>query len=170
MKGLACAAVVAAALFQSLSGWAAEVPFSNQAAVINDRLVIAGLVDLEALKAAHGDNVLVVDLRTEAEGVPAEREAAGTLGLSYENIPVSSVVVDPDQVARLSSVLAGVDADTLVVVHCVSGNRAGMLWGASRVQAGDSLGSVKASLAPVLNKQPPIGGLEAFAASLDAGR
>lgn len=145
-----------------------ELDFSNQAAQVADRVVVAGLVDLEKLRASHPGDVLVVDLRTEAEGVPEEAEAAKALGLGYRNIPVSSAQVDPAQVAKLRGVLEDAGPDTLVVVHCVSGNRAGMLWGAAALAGGRPLDSIHASLEGVLTKQPTIDGLEAYARTLDA--
>lgn len=145
-----------------------ELDFSNYAARVADSVVVAGLVDLDKLRASHGGEVLVVDLRTEVEGAPEEAEAARALGLDYQNLPVSSAEVDPEQAERLRRLLDEADPGTLVVVHCVSGNRAGMLWGAAALSGGRSLESVRASLEGVLTKQPTIDGLEAFARTLDA--
>ena len=114
--------------------------------------------------------MLVVDLRTAAEGAEQEAAQAAALGLQYANIPVASVTVDPQQVAQLRQTLAGASADAMVVVHCVSGNRAGMLWGAAALEQGASLDSVRSTLAGVLNKQPAIDGLEQYAETLNAQR
>jgi len=64
--------------------------------------------------------------------------------------------------------LDGANPDALVVVHCASGNRAGMLWGALQVSDGASLTDVQSELSGVLTKAPAIEGLEAFARTLNA--
>ncbi|MGE0622468.1 MAG: sulfur transferase domain-containing protein [Pseudomonadales bacterium] len=142
--------------------------YSPHLVQVDDRTVIAGLLDLDALHAAHPGSVLVVDLRTPPEGTAAEAEAAAALGIDYTNIPVAGASVDPLQVVQLRAALDDADADTLVVVHCASGNRAGMLWGALQVSEGAVLADVQASLSEVLNKEPTIQGLEAYARTLNA--
>jgi uncharacterized protein (TIGR01244 family) len=159
--------VVAALLLMAGAARGDDTDFSAQIAQVSDHVVIAGAVDLDKLRASHAGDVLVVDLRTEGEGAPAEAEAARALGLGYANIPVSSVNVDPAQVDALRGLLDGAGPDTLVVVHCASGNRASMLWGAAALSEGQSLDSVRASVEGVLTKQPAIDGLEAFARSID---
>lgn len=145
-----------------------DEPISQQLATVSDRLIVAGLTDLNTLADSDPGKVLIVDLRTEGEGAPEEAASAEALGFGYANIPVSSAVVDPNQVDALRTTLAGVDPETLVVVHCVSGNRAGMLWGALALTEGESLESVKQSLDGVLTRQPAIDGLENFAQTLNA--
>jgi uncharacterized protein (TIGR01244 family) len=167
--GLISAGLLALAALTGTYAWGDEM-FSQQSAKVDDRVVVAGLLDLEALERAHGKDVLIVDLRTEGEGAPQEAESAAAHGFAYANIPVSSATVDPDQVETLKMKLAGADPEAVVVVHCVSGNRAGMLWGAAALTEGASLESVKQSLDGVLNKQPAIDGLENFAQTLNAQR
>ena len=145
---------------------AAYSPYMSQ---VDENVVLAGSLDLEALRAAHDGTIRVVDLRTEAEGTPAEAAAADALGMAYTNIPVSSAVVDAAQVAALRDALGEAGEGDLVVVHCASGNRAGMLWGAVQLEAGVPLDEVKETAAGVLTKAPTIDGLEAYAKTLDAG-
>jgi uncharacterized protein (TIGR01244 family) len=145
----------------ALSGIAAE--YSQRMVTVDDGVIIAGRVDLKALRAASDGDVLVVDLRTEAEGTPEEAAAAAELGLHYENIPVSSAEIDPAQVRALADVLNGAGDDALVVVHCASGNRAAMLWGAVQVADGRPLADVRAAVDGVLTSEALIGGLEAYA-------
>ena len=170
MKGLSVNLVLSAALMWGINVHAAETSYSEYMAHVDDQVVVAGLIDLDTLRTTHPGEIMLVDLRTPAEGAAAEAEAAEAHGIDYANIPVSSAVVDPDQVHQLRSVLAGAGPETLVVVHCVSGNRAGMLWGASELTGGQSVATVRASLEGVLTKQPAIDGLEAYARSLDGGQ
>lgn len=142
--------------------------YSPRLQSVDEHTVIAGLLDLNALHQAHPDNVLVVDLRTPVEGTAEEAEAAAQLGIDYTNIPVAGASVDPAQVDQLRTALDDADADTTVVIHCASGNRAGMLWGALQLQDGASLETVQARLADILDKPPAIEGLEAYARTLNA--
>jgi len=170
MKGLSSNLLLSGALICGVNVSAAETSYSDHVAHVDDRVVVAGLIDLDTLRTAYPGEIMLVDLRTPAEGAAAEAAAAEVRGIGYANIPVASVVVDPDQVHQLRSVLAGAGPETLVVVHCVSGNRAGMLWGASELTDGRSVATVRASLESVLTKQPAIDGLEAYARSLDGGQ
>ncbi|HEY5647059.1 MAG TPA: sulfur transferase domain-containing protein [Pseudomonadales bacterium] len=144
--------------------------FSAQIKAVDERTVIAGLVDLNALRAAHPEKVLVVDLRTAAEGAEAEGDAAAALGMDYVNSPVASASVDPVQVDALRTTLAGADPEALIVVHCATGNRASMLWGAMRLADGSPMSEVRGNLDGILTKQPAIDGLDAFARTLNAGQ
>jgi rhodanese-related sulfurtransferase len=103
-----------------------------------------------------------------ADGTPEEAAAAAELGLDYENIPVSSAVVDPGQVTALAAALDGAPDDALVVVHCASGNRAAMLWSAVQVHGGRPLADVQAEVEGVLTSPRLIEGLTAYAGSLGA--
>lgn len=103
--------------------------FSDYLSEVREGVYLAGLLDLQALRKESDGPIRVIDLRTAAEGTDAEAAAAESLGLDYTNIPVSSVTVDPAQVDALRATLSGLDRDTLVVVHCATGNRAGLLWG-----------------------------------------
>jgi len=161
------AITVLVGLFTASALWAGEMIFSEQIARVDDQVVVSGLLDLEQLRNSHAGEVMIVDMRTEGEGAPQEAEAAAALGLGYRNIPISSVTVDPGQVDELKAVLDGVSPQTLVVVHCVSGNRAGMMWGAAALGGGESLESVIQSLEGVLTKQPAIDGLEAYSQTLN---
>ena len=146
--------------------WA--VDYTQQSVTVDDGVVIAGAVDLNVLRAAHDGEVVLIDLRTEAEGTPEEAAAAEALGMRYENIPVSSADIDPDQVSALSSAMASAGDDALIVVHCASGNRAAMLWSAVQVRDGRPLEAVRSSVEGILTSPRLIEGLSAYADSVAA--
>lgn len=164
LTGLICAALLAGSVQAG-----SEPAYSPYLSQVEDNVVLAGVLDLEALRAAHAGTIRVVDLRTEPEGAPEEAAAAEALGLEYTNIPVSSATVDAAQVAALRSALDQAGEGDLVVVHCASGNRAGMLWGAMQLEAGVPLDQVKEAVSGVVTKAPVIEGLDAYAKTLDAG-
>jgi len=143
---------------------AAEQPFSAQHLWIGDNLVVAGLIDLDALKASFPGSVLVVDLRTPPEGTAEEAAAAAALGMLYRNIPVAGVSIDDAQVTELNTVLNDTSPDSLVVLHCASGNRAGMLWAAGQIREGGDVEDLLEQLSPVLNKPPAIEAVRTYAA------
>lgn len=126
-------------------------------------LVLAGRLDDGALARLAGRDVLVVDLRTPGEGIDSEAEAARSLGIDYHNVPVSGTVIDPAQVQRLDALLSEAEGRP-VVVHCASGNRAAMLWGAVQLQRGAELEQVMDAVAPIATKPPVTNALRNFAA------
>lgn len=160
----------AVSLLLSASVWADDgSPFSAYLSEVGENRVLAGALDLEALRGSTAGTIRVVDLRTAAEGTADEASAAEALGLAYTNIPVSSAAVDPAQVAALREVLDGANADDLVVIHCRTGNRAGLLWGAMQLEAGVPLQQVQEDVSGVVTAPPIAEGLEAYAKKLDAG-
>ncbi len=152
----------------TLGAEGAEEAYSEYLSQVEPNVVLAGAIDLDALQAAHEGAVHVVDLRTEAEGAPEEAAAAAAMGMTYTNIPVSSAAVNSAQVAELRAALDGVGADDLVVVHCRSGNRAGLLWGAMQLEAGVPLDEVNENVSGIVTMAPISEGLETYAKELDA--
>jgi len=165
--GITSALSLAGLLVWTSSASAEAGAFSPYASEVEEGVVLAGTLDLTALKASHDGTVRVVDLRTEPEGTPEEATAAAALGLDYTNIPVAGASIDPEQVAALRAVLDGVPSGDLLVVHCASGNRAGMLWGAMLLENGMSLEEVEQAVSGVVTKAPIAEALKAYAQTLD---
>ncbi len=153
----------------SLAG-GTEPPISEQTLQIGAKLVIAGALDLEALEAGSRGSMLVVDLRTAAEGTADERARIEELGLEYRSLPVSGAEIREDQVMELAAILDAADSETLVVVHCASGNRAGMLWAASQIGKGRDPEEVIEQVAPIVTKAPAVDAIRAYAAGRKAAR
>ena len=76
----------------------------------------------------------IIDLRTEAEGTLAEKQAVEAAGMRYINIPVTSAGISEEQLTNFSSMVE--QAATPVLLHCASGNRAGAMWTAYRLSKG----------------------------------
>ncbi len=151
----------------ALAETAAYSPFSSE---VDDGVVLAGTLDLAALRASHEGTIRVIDLRTEPEGTPVEAAAAADLGMVYTNIPVAGASIDPVQVGQLRDALSPSASEDLVIVHCASGNRAGMLWGAMLLEEGVPLTEVEEKVAGVVTKAPITGALEAYSKSLESGQ
>ena len=153
----------------SLAG-ANELPISEQTLQIGDKLVIAGALDLVAFEAASHGSMLVVDLRTAAEGKAEERALIEELGLEYRSLPVRGAEIREDQVTELAAILDAADSETLVIVHCASGNRAGMIWAASQIRKGRDPEEVIEQVAPIVTKAPAVEAIRAYAAGRKAAR
>ena len=159
-----------AALLMAITGYAVsaeEQPFGEQHLWIGDNLVLSGLLDLQALKDSFPGTVLIVDLRTAAEGTAEEQAAAAAFGMDYRNIPVAGVAIVDDQVAELDGILSQTSPDSLVVLHCASGHRAGMLWAANQINKGQNVDDLLEQLAPLVTKEPVIDAIRTFAGGQD---
>ena len=149
------------------AGMAAEPgPLSERLLTLEGGVVLAGALSPEALAAA--EPVTIVDLRTPAEGTAAEAEVAKAAGHSYHNLPVPGAVVEADTVAALKGILDDPDRAGPVVVHCASGNRAALLYGAVALERGESLETLQADLEPLLTSQGAIDALTAEAEAAGA--
>ena len=136
-------------------------PLSKRLLTLDNGIVLAGALSPEVLATA--DTLTIVDLRTPAEGTAEEAEAASAAGHSYYNLPVPGAVVQADTVAALKKILDDPDRSSPVVVHCASGNRAALLYGAVALERGEPLEVVQAELEPLLTSQGAIDALAAEA-------
>ena len=157
----AMATVAAATAAETESG-----ALSSYLLEIEDDVVLAGALKPEALASAAP--MTIVDLRTDLEGTDEEAAAAAAAGHDYRNLPVAGAVVDPDALAGLKQLLEDPERSGTVVVHCASGNRAALLYGALILERGESLADVQAALAPIMTRQGAIDALTAYADSLGA--
>lgn len=112
---------------------------ANQAQVAPG-VYLAGELSQNRIDALAASDVLVVDLRTQAEGTAEEARTLATAGVGYVNLPVSGASIDPAAVTSLASLLGNREGhDTRpVLLHCRSGNRAGMLYAAHLIDTGVS--------------------------------
>jgi uncharacterized protein (TIGR01244 family) len=106
---------------------APQKPVSDYELEVSDRVVLAGLLDDGIESQLQKSNTVVVDLRTVAEGTADESAQMKRAGISYYNLPVgrSGLTADTREAFRK---LLEEHPDQPVVVHCRSGNRAGLLW------------------------------------------
>ncbi|MEZ5550485.1 MAG: sulfur transferase domain-containing protein [Pseudomonadales bacterium] len=146
---------------------AAEEPFGDPHLWIGDNLVIAGPPDLPALKAGFPGAVVIIDLRTAEEGTATEQAQAQDLGLTYHNLPVDGANIRDEQVLALDALLNSAPQEALVVLHCASGNRAGMLWAAGEMRRGREVEDVLEQVAPVVTKAPVAAAVRAYADTLN---
>lgn len=80
----------------------------------------------------------VVDLRTESEGLDAERKSVESQGLRYVSVPFSADTFALEDALRVGRVLEDAQAGP-VLVHCASSNRVGGVWAVLQARSGKSL-------------------------------
>lgn len=123
----------------------AQIPESlAPAEIANYRVVRPGLATggkvsptaLDTLKTKGFKTV--VDLRTEAEGTAAEKQAVEAQGLRYVSVPISPATFSAADVAEVGKVLNDPKAAP-VLLHCASANRVGAVWAVLQVQQGRTL-------------------------------
>lgn len=126
---------------------------SSQLLQVRSDLTLAGDIDLAGIADQHPQGVLYIDLRTpDEDGVIEDRDEALRLGMRYENIPVDGAQILAIQVAQLDAVLDRRGDFTHTVLRCGSGNRAGMMWGATRIDAGEKPDQVMTQLQTIVTK------------------
>ena len=129
----------------------AQIPESMaQAEIVNYRVVRPGLATGGKLSQDALDHLktkgfkTVVDLRTEAEGTAAEKQAVEAQGLRYVSVPISAATFSAADVAAVGKVLND-PAAAPVLLHCASANRVGAVWAVLQVQQGRSLEEAEAA-------------------------
>lgn len=118
-----------------------QAPFGNQIKAVTNynrattQVATGGKLDQGGVEElAEQGFKTIIDLRTEAEGTLAEKQAVETAGMRYINIPVTSAGINDEQLAAFTSVIE--QAAIPVLLHCASGNRAGAMWAAYRLSKG----------------------------------
>ena len=137
---------------------------SKYVAQVEPRVWLAGALDMDGLRYWDPASTVIIDLRTEEEGIAQEREQIQALGMDYYNVPVTGATLVDADLQRVGMLLRERNADS-VILHCASGNRAGMVWGALQLDDGHDLPDVLDAVAGVVTKEPITQALQKRAAS-----
>ncbi|NJN51060.1 MAG: hypothetical protein HC809_04065 [Gammaproteobacteria bacterium] len=130
---------------------AADEPLTNAFAV-SPTVLLAGTLGPGAETALAARQIAtVIDLRTTDEGVEDERQRLEAAGLRYINFPTTGEAPDAARLSEFAALLDGLSG-VPVVLHCASGNRAGMMWALYERRRGVPLDTVLATVAPVVTK------------------
>lgn len=142
---------------------AAAEPVSDFQQPLADGVVVAGALHADAFeRLAAGTRV--IDLRGADEGTAEAAAAAAAAGVDYHNVPVPGAAIDPDQVAEVARLIDQAGGRP-VLLHCASGNRAGMIWGAVQLRRGVALDEVRERLDGVPLRPAAEDALAGFAAA-----
>ncbi len=151
MRMLCMLILLGAVLSISPSSWADDFPAAERSLQVANSVWLTSKPDLRQLDSDKVGGVLIIDLRTPAEGTDDAAAQARKLGLRYQSIPVSGAVIEPASVTALSVLLAA-NQEGDVIVHCGSGNRAGLLWGAVQLEQGVALEEVLVGVSGIVNR------------------
>ncbi len=129
---------------------------SADEALVNAHAVSPTVTLAGALSPAAADDLAargirtVIDLRTAEEGTADEQANLEARGFRYINFPTKGFP-DPARRAEFAALMDDL-ADTPVLVHCASGNRAGMLWALYRADRGATPTTVMAEIEGIVTR------------------
>ena len=144
--------VVGLLLSVGATGLRAGQAVSEQTLQVAPEVTLAGTLAPEAAQTLAASNALVVDLRGTSEGADSEARAMALAGVDYVHLPQTAQPPALGDVEFFRDLLA-VNGDRPVVVHCRSGNRAALLWGAYRLDQGVALPEVLAEVGPIATSE-----------------
>lgn len=147
-----------------LAGGADLPAISKYLSQVEPRLWLAGSLDMNALRHWDPASTVIIDLRTADEGIAKERAQVQAVGMDYYSVPVTGATLVDADLRRLAELLRERSADS-VIVHCVSGNRAGLAWGALQLDHGQDLPAVLHAVSGVVTKDTIVQALEERAAA-----
>jgi rhodanese-related sulfurtransferase len=134
---------------------------SEQQYQVAPNVLLAGELTEAGISALAGRGFLVVDLRTADEGAEIEAEQLDREGIARAGLPVSKGL-SRGQVAEFEQLLEE-NGERRIIVHCASGNRAGILWAAHLIEKGASLPEAQLRVAEIVTKEPARGAIEDYA-------
>ena len=101
-------------------------------------VMLAGTLKPAVLNQLQHADTVVVDLRAASEGAAVEGRQMAAAGVTWINLPQGRGVPTHEDVALLAAILDANQGRPLVL-HCATGNRAGKLWAAYRLEQGVAL-------------------------------
>jgi uncharacterized protein (TIGR01244 family) len=119
--------------------------------LVSESVTLAGELT-EAQISTFNHQTLVIDLRTAEEGSQAEAEMLGAANIRYVNIPMSRKPLNKKTVDQFSKLILD-NANSKVLVHCSSGNRAGLLWAAHLINQGTNVDKALTLVRPIATKE-----------------
>jgi protein tyrosine phosphatase (PTP) superfamily phosphohydrolase (DUF442 family) len=149
----------------AVEGTASSGRLSDAQYEVAPGIVLAGGLHPDALDRLQPGETLMIDLRTPSEGAVDGAAEAERRAIGYLNVPVNGAEFGSAQLDAVAEALARAGSRT-VVLHCATGNRAGMIWGAVQLRHGVPLDTVLADLAPVVTRDSVRDALAAYSDSL----
>ncbi|MEZ5597437.1 MAG: sulfur transferase domain-containing protein [Pseudomonadales bacterium] len=143
---------------------AGEGSLSLQELQVAPRVTIAGALRPEAVARLRATNAVVVDMRQGEEGATEEGRAMAAAGVDWIALPQDGGVPASADVQLLGQLLAA-RPDQPVVLHCASGNRAGKLWAAYRINSGVPVESAIAEVASIVTRAPLLDAIRQYSSS-----
>lgn len=114
-------------------------------------ITLAGSLTEQAPKLIKRSNAVVIDLRHPDEGIDLESAQMQSLNVPYYNLPVRPNTFDQTTVNQFAELLDE-HSGRPIIVHCQSGNRAGLLWAALLKERGMSSANASSAVAAIVTK------------------
>ncbi len=139
-----------------------QVPVSEYILQVSERVTLAGILNEAAIDDLSAQGTLVIDLRTAEEGIDVEQQKLSDANVAYAHLPMGRKPLPVATVAALKTLLAD-NSDRPVLIHCASGNRAGLLWAAHLLDAGTPLNEALATVADIATKTTTTDAIRTYA-------
>ncbi|MDA1075326.1 MAG: sulfur transferase domain-containing protein [Proteobacteria bacterium] len=150
----AVAASLAAVLLLSAAWtYSQDAASPPQSLKVAPQVTLAGFIDQVPAEQLRESNTLVIDLRTAEEGTADEQTRLTQAGVSYANIPMGRAPLSSTQIADFEALLAE-HPDQPVLIHCASGNRAGLLWAVHMINQGTDVEDAIQHVSLIANREP----------------
>ena len=132
---------------------ASERPVQPEPQQVSQWVTLAGRIDHYSAESLKRDNTLVIDLRLAEEGLADEQDRLAKASVAYVHLPTERKVPNREQVRRLAKLLDD-NPGRPILLHCSSGNRAGMLWAANLIEQGMTAAEALERVQPIVSKEP----------------
>ena len=137
---------------------------------VSERVVLAGAPTTAELHALAGSQTVVIDLRPqkETDDVLREQRLLEQQGTMHVHLPMTpGARLDP--LVELLDRTLEETGDRPVLLHCASGTRAALLWGARLVTHGATLDDAFANVDGLLERESARQALREFATRSETG-
>lgn len=124
---------------------------SENAIQVDPDIFLAGSLTGQAPPLIKRRNAVVIDLRRAEEGVDTEAAQMRSLGVPYFNLPVTLDTLDQGMVSQFDTLLSE-HSGRPIIVHCQSGNRAGLLWAALQKSRGMTSAEANSTVSDIVTK------------------
>ncbi len=116
-----------------------ENPVKNYSTITSD-IATSGSINQHNLEELHQHGVQqIIDLREPREGTDEEQQWAADAGVDYVNLPVTRGKLPDDELVIQIGALLDQAGDKPTLLHCSSGNRAGIVLALYYHQRGESV-------------------------------
>ena len=153
-------------LFQStpaVSTTELPVPLSKQVLKVSDRVTLAGQLNPQVIDTLAQNKTRVIDLRTMEENIAFDQEKMQEAQIDYVHLPAGDLAIPQTTSTTLITLLAETP-DAPVVIHCNSGNRAGLLWAIHLIDQGTAPEQALSVVAPLTTKAPVVDAITHYGA------
>ncbi len=123
---------------------------SENTLAVTPTVALSGSLRARAPELLERQNAVVIDLRRADEGAELEAQQMQSSGVTYFNLPISSDSLDTATVDRLDTLLSA-HSQHPIILHCRSGNRAGLMWAALLKNRGESSAAAISAVSEIVN-------------------